>query len=445
MGQTDENSPRSVSYRELGAAGLARDNSFIYEAYNTALEWPAVYPLYSRLRRSDPEISVARISFETFSRQASPEWELPIDPTDEEKACQAWLYSVSDEIEGGISEWLSTAVSQVPFMGWGIWELNAGLRRAGWERDGWASGMDDGTVGIRSLAWRDQSSFNGWDLDNKGRVKGFNQRDTVGGDIYIPATKFAHLRFGDTTNPEGLTPLEAVYRLERIKYGLEVIMGIGFEHTAGHVSVNVEERLDDDAAAAIKAGAKAIMSAQEGNYAIAPRGASYEIIDANFSAAEQIINAIRYYGLLKLSVFQMDWTAISSVSGGGAYAARADASEMFINYFNAMISGFAGQLDRQMRRYLFSFGINKQKFNIPANRQPRLVFTKIDKIITLNELSNFIQAFAIISHMDEDDLAAIRQKSNILSEKLRNEQPPPREDIDTKGSPKKYSSKGLKD
>ncbi len=49
----------------------------------------------------------------------------------------------------------------------------------------------------------------------------------------------------------------------------------------------------------VKAAASAIMTAQEGNYALWPKGIIGEIKDVPFGAAASILEAIRYYGLLK--------------------------------------------------------------------------------------------------------------------------------------------------
>jgi hypothetical protein len=87
--------------------------------------------------------------------------------------------------------------------------------------------------------------------------------------------------------------------MERIKYGLEVVQGIGFEHAAGYLNVTAEKTLTDSDKANIKAAARAIMTAQEGNYAAWPQGITGELTDVNFQAAAALLEAIRYYGLLK--------------------------------------------------------------------------------------------------------------------------------------------------
>lgn len=62
--------------------------------------------------------------------------------------------------------------------------------------------------------------------------------------IILPLDNSLHITFGDANNPEVLSPLEAVWRLERLKYGYEVVMGIGSEHSAGRLKIQkIENRV----------------------------------------------------------------------------------------------------------------------------------------------------------------------------------------------------------
>jgi hypothetical protein len=56
-----------IDYREYGTPGLEAHYGFIQQAYHTDLTWPTVQPLYSRLRRSDPEVSIVRNLFVTLA------------------------------------------------------------------------------------------------------------------------------------------------------------------------------------------------------------------------------------------------------------------------------------------------------------------------------------------------------------------------------------------
>ena len=50
----------SGKFAEIGSSGLEAWSGFIREAYHADLQWPKVQPLFSRIRRSDPELTIVR-------------------------------------------------------------------------------------------------------------------------------------------------------------------------------------------------------------------------------------------------------------------------------------------------------------------------------------------------------------------------------------------------
>lgn len=398
---------------ERGIGGVDSFMGFIQQAYNTELEWPSVQPLYSRIRRSDPEITIVRQIFTALTRQLSLRFELPDDPNDDELKAQEFGNQVLADMEGGSSGFLDTLTSNVPFMGWGWWEVLHGIRTPEWTaEDGWKSEYDDGLIGIRRLAWRDSSSFMSWDInEDTGRLLGMIQSKGMGkGNVTLPLEDSLHITFGDSNCPEGLTPLEAIWRLERIKYGLEVVQGIGFEHASGYLDVVVDETLSPNDKTMIKKAARAIMTAQEGNYATWPKGITGEIKDINFQAATAILAAIKYYGILKLSIYNSQWVALSASTGSGSYSAMQESSSMFMTTYNAMMQGFIKQVDDQVFKRLFK--INELAFPGMENR-PALAFTPIEKSISLEELGSFIDKLDWLV-LGDDDIKAIRERSGFL-------------------------------
>lgn len=412
------------TFVEIGTSGLRQWNGFIEEAYNTKLTWPSVQPLYNRIRRSDPEISQVRHMFTALSRGVDFRWEAPENPSEDDLKAQEFAQQVMDDIEGGPGGLLETIVSQVPFFGWGWWEAVPGIRDPKWsppDGDTWRSTYDDGLIGFRKLAFRDTSSLYRWEFDDKKRLVGMVQRDQsdFGDEHLIPLNKSLHLTFGDTNNPEGLSPLEAVWRLERIKYGLEVVQGIGFEHSAGYLNIEVGATLNETAKQQIDTAARNIMTAKEGNYGAWPEGVTAELKDVPFSAAASLLEAIRYYGVLKLSIYTMQWAAMSTVSGTGSYSAHQDSSEMFITFYNAMLEGFAKQIDEQLGRRLFE--INKDAFPGMTER-PHLSVTPIRKSVDLTQVSTLLRtAYDIGMRLSDDDWVAIRKQIKFLPETLPEE------------------------
>lgn len=422
-GRQAPNQPRGLQrnrWQEIGTPGLDSSFGFLSETFLAELQWPGVYPLYNRIRRMDPEITIIRQLFSALASRISLAWETPWEePTDDDKRAAEFGNEGLEDLEGGIDSWIDAAVNYTPFLGWAFWEVVPGLRREGWRPPGdpddpWRSRYDDGLLGIRRLAWRDHSSFKAWDIDDyTGRLYGMIQRDSPNQEVTIPIAKAVHLKFGDPVNPEGLAPLEAVYRLERLKYGLEVVQGIGFEHSAGYLDVQSEkDQISSTDKTRVKAAARAILSAQEGNYALWPKGFSGALKASSFDAATSILEAIRYYGILKLQVFNMQWVALSSTTGTGSFAAKKEDTTMFVLYFNAMMEKFAKQLGEQLAPWLF----DRNAGAFPdLTRHPVLKIEPIQKMIDLTELTPFIQALAGAGFFEvgEEDVLWFRRQAGM--------------------------------
>ena len=405
--------------QEIGSQGLKTTMGFVNEAYHHELRWPTVQPLYSRLRRSDPEISIVRQVYAALARGIKLRWELPDNANDAEKRAAEFAETVLEDASGGITQLAETMVSQAPFFGWAWWEVLPGVRSPKWSApngDEWRSNYSDGYIGIRRFAWRDSSAFDHWQLDDaSGRLFGMWQTDWPNPSVMIPLDKSLHVTFGDPHNPEGLSPLEAVWRLERIKFGLEVVQGIGFEHAAGYLAVNATKPLDEKAEAQIRNAARAILTAQEGNYAVFPDGFLGEVKDVNFAASSAILEAIKYYGILKLTLYNAQWMALSATTGAGSYSAMNDSSSMWMITYNAMIDGFVSQIDNQVGKRLFAWNAGA----FPGmERRPKLKAEPIQKVLSLSELADILGPLKATIPLGEEDYKAIRTRTNFLPETL---------------------------
>jgi hypothetical protein len=408
--------------KEIGTPGIDVFAGIIQQAYLRELDWPNCWPVYSKLWRSDPEVAICRLIFSSLASKAEMTPQLPDDPTDDDKKARDFLLSEMDNVEGGFEKFRDKMVSVAPFYGWGIWEMIPGIRKKDWvppEDDPWRSEQDDGLIGIRRIAFRDHGSFYRWDFDEKMRIRGMWQMDSYGEEFYIPISRCMHIKFGNEDSPEGQSPLEALYRLERYKFGLELVQGIGFEHSAGFLSVAAESEITDDDIAAIKKAARAALTAMEGNYATWPNGLQAELMASPFSAAEQLGFAIRYYGMLKLQLFNLQWVSLSTTSEVGSFAAMKDSSLMYLATFNAMMKGFANQINRSYVKQLFRF--NAEVFP-NLTRLPKLVPAPVRKDLDLADFGEFIKTFYALFEATDDDIIAIRKHTQILSETLPTEE-----------------------
>lgn len=434
------NAKTPAQWIEIGQTGIHEAEGFVQEAYNAELYWPAVQPLYSRIRRSDPEVTIVRNGITALVRRMSHHWELPDKANDDEKRAQEFAEEVMDDVEGGAQQIMETWVSQVLMMGWGWWSVVPSLREKGWNPPGddpWRSQYDDGYVGFRRFGWRDSSSFDHWEFGENGRIKGMwqSQLNSFGStrtppDDTVKLLKLdnsLHMTYGDPHNPEGLSPLEAVWRLERLKHGLEMVMGIGFEHAAGYLDITTEKTtLSGTDERKVKEAALKIMTAQEGNYAAWPKGFKGELKDIPFQAAGDLLETIRYYGILKMTVFNMQWMAMSSLTGSGSFAALGDSSSLAILGINAIMEGFADQFDRQAGRRLFLW--NADRFPGMKHR-PRFKVYPVEKVVSLLELGQFINTIQGSVPLGPEDMKALRKHSQVLSKTL----PPENEVVQPRG------------
>ena len=85
--------PVKIMLFEKGSSGLNEYSGFVQEAYNTKLTWPTVYPLYNRLRRSNPEVSLVRLAFMSWARNIDIEVDAPEEPTADDLAYKDFLLS----------------------------------------------------------------------------------------------------------------------------------------------------------------------------------------------------------------------------------------------------------------------------------------------------------------------------------------------------------------
>ena len=400
--------------RAIGTKGFDYMGGVLNRAYTTELQWPQVYTDFHRLRTSNPSMIMAGTAFKGMVPSMSLQWELPPHPTDDDKKLNEFAEESLTDLAGGAGRILESMVTYVPFMGWGAWEVLPGLRREGWHPPGelWHSSFNDGLATVRELAFRDHSSLIRWEVNEAtGKVLGMVQLDHPNNETTIKSSRLAHITFGDIESPEGNSPMVAVWRLDAIKRGLETIQGIGFEHAAGHSVFNVDGKISDKDKANIRSAAKALGTAQPGNFLVLPQKVTAELMDVNFSAGPAILEAIRYYGILELQAFMMQWVALSSTSGLGSQAGMTGSTDMFLTMFNSMVRGMARQLGNALAKVYFSPSNLRSFPNI--SRIPELTATKGDRIVPLDQLARLAEVMPLIG-MGPQDVIAFRKASGVL-------------------------------
>lgn len=402
-----------ISFDEVGKKESESTLAMIRAAIKADFSYPTCYDEFDRIRRTQPEVAMVRALYTSTARDVSLHYELPENATPDDEEFTEFLNSVLEDID--IESFKEVLVTQVPFMGWGFWEIVPGLRQVGWVApDGreWESFNDDGLIGIRKLSWRDQSTLLKWVRDEFGEIVALRQQVYPDEPVDLPLNRALHLTFGDSNSPTGLSPLQAVTRLKRIKHALEVVLGMGFEHAAGYVKFTVKSNLDAKAKTKLSESAKAIMTATQGSYITdIEKMFESELIDVSFSAASDLLEVIRYYGVSILQIFATHFIAVATSAGTGSYSATSDHSQIFLNSFNAIMQGFAEQAGRQLASFIKQ--INGDRFT-KITAYPTLQASEVHKVVGLAELGSFLEAFSRVLPLSEEDARAIRERSEIL-------------------------------
>lgn len=412
---------RTGKLDEIGSTGLSTWGGYIEQAYIPELAWPRVASTYNRIWRSDPEVTIARNLYGALAGKVTVGWEFPTErgnkelpkPSKADEEFLDFLYSNNDDMTNGIGQWVADCITRTPFYGYGLWETVLGMRRKGWKGDdGWTSQENDGLIGIRNLALRDPATFYKWEMDDRtGRATGWWQQDPPNPLRELPLKRCIHMLYGDMSNPEGLATLEAMYRLERFKHHLEVIEGIGFEHTAGFLYFEADRPLTDQDKPYLRDAARYVLMAQEGGYLAMPGGIKAMFIDTPFGAAAQILEAIKHYSVLKLALLGLQFVAVGIMTGTGSYALADDSSSVAMLMYNSMTAGFARQAGTQIVDQLLR--ANPGAF-AGITRKPDMTISPITKSAALAELAQFAQTMNAIRSLGDDDLVSIREMSGVL-------------------------------
>lgn len=417
--------PRTgIRFYQAGSGGIKEYSGFVQEAYETVLQWPQVYPLYNRIIRSSPEIAAMKILLVAWARNLKFVVEMPDDPTPDDIKYKEFLESDFNNMEGGPAKLFEEMISAMLF-GWAWWDVQASVRNPDWmppqeegEPDDWRSEADDDLFGIRRIDFRSQATFQRWEFTKKSkRMIGMWQQDFPNSAVMLHKDKSLHLTFGDPNNPEGATPLEADYRLERIKYAYETIMGIGSEHTAGYLKIQktTEGEISQPDQNSIEKTANDLMSAQEGNYGYFPYGLDGEIMDIPFQSGPMLLDTVRFYAIQMLQTFGMKFLASNVYTGTGALAAIEEEIDLSILTFNSIFAGFGAQYDQQVGKRLWKW--NKDFFP-QATKRPKITISKLERPIALSELGSFLSSIDGKLPVGEDDYKAIRRRSGVLPESL---------------------------
>lgn len=253
----------SVINTASGSSGLKRNMGIISEEFMVELQGQKANRIYKEMGDNDPVIGAMLFAVDMFMRRVK--WfSQPADESDKGVKDAKFLDECRDDMSMTWPDLISEINTMLPY-GWSWLETLYKMRDASIVDDEGnpKSKYDDGRVGWRKFDIRSQDSFERWDFDEEGGIRGLFQRPAPDyEEKYVPITK--SLLFRTTSrkgNPEGRSILRNAYRPWYFKKRIEEIEGIGIERDlAGLPFAEVPaEMLREDASEDDKAALQSII------------------------------------------------------------------------------------------------------------------------------------------------------------------------------------------
>lgn len=221
MAESSKNSVPGLAFNEIGTTGLKSSSGFVYEEFLPRLQWPRAGTIYHEMSSNDPVITSILLASRQLIRKV--EWSVESASHDSKdlEAAQ-FLEECMKDMSSTWSAFIDDLMSFFEY-GWSYMEIVYKKRNKENSR------YEDNRIGWRKITGRAQTTLQGWEIDEKGSIKGMYQY-TDTGSVFIPIEKA--LLFRTTTarnNPEGKSFLRGAYRPWYFKKHIEEVEGIGVE------------------------------------------------------------------------------------------------------------------------------------------------------------------------------------------------------------------------
>lgn len=252
-------SGNGANFRPSGSTGLKRVSGQIFEEFDPKLSGQNKIRVFQEMRDNEPVVGAMFFAFEMFLRRVT--WFIDQNPeeenTEKAKEDQKFLEECKDDMSHTFADFIAEVLSMLQH-GWSYFEILYKLRNEDVDDEGNAkSKYDDGKIGWRKFEIRSQDSWEKWDFDDEGGIRGMFQRAAPDyEERFIHIQKALLFRTTSRKNdPEGRSILRNAYRPWYFKKRIEEIEGIGIERDmAGLPFAEVPaEMMRDDASEADKA------------------------------------------------------------------------------------------------------------------------------------------------------------------------------------------------
>lgn len=209
-----------ISLSEQGFTGLKTRNGKIYAESNTAFQYPQFIRTVNEIR-NNPTVGGAMNVYRMMISRVNWRVEPPKDASDIEKERSRLVSTMMDDMEGS---WKAFVEEVIPYLEYGFGIHEKVLRRR-LKKNG--SKYNDGLVGIRKLAPRNQDTISRWDFDESGAnllrvqqdisnvedsARFANRKNPMTSLVPIDREKFLlFTASGNKGNPQGNSIYKAIY------------------------------------------------------------------------------------------------------------------------------------------------------------------------------------------------------------------------------------------
>lgn len=216
-----------------GRTGLKQTNGVIYEEFDAKLAGANAIRAFREMTDNDPIVGAMFFAIEMFMRRVTWFVDANTEDTDKENANKnaAFLRECQNDMSHTFADFISEVMSFLTY-GWAWTETLYKIRSADVDDEGnQASKYNDGKIGWRKFEIRSQDSWERWDFDDEGGLRGMFQRAAPDYELkWIPIRKSMLFRTTvKKNNPEGRSVLRNAYRPWYFKKRIEEIEGIGVE------------------------------------------------------------------------------------------------------------------------------------------------------------------------------------------------------------------------
>jgi len=408
-----------MALTEQGFVGLKQRNGHIYSESNTVFQYPAFTKTVNEIR-NNPTVGGAMNVYRMMISRVNWRVEPPANATELEKQRAKIVASMMDDMEGS---WKGFIEEVVPYLEYGF-DIHEKVLRRRLLRNG--SKYNDGIVGIRKLAPRNQDTICKWNFDDTGAyllgvqqdisnvedaVRFSNRKDPMTGLVNIEREKFLlFTASGNKGNPQGNSIYKSIYLAFKTLTLLQESELIGTaKDVQGILKITIPPKyLAPDASAADKAVVVAFQSIIDNYNLGTQRGLlvpnvtddhgnqmfTYELMESKGNSKYDIENIITRLQSDILSALSVDVLKMGA-NGSGSFSLAESKTSILALAIDYRLREMASTLNEDLMRTIYAANGWSQ------DNLPKFVYEDIEDI-DLAEFAKAIQQIVSVSAIEID-------------------------------------------